>query len=397
MIMQSLKMAWESIRANKMRSFLTMLGIIIGVFSLVVLVSIISGATGSITDSISSMGSESLIVTIMDNKGKTLSYSELQGIKDLDSVSLVSPYVSVSTTMKGRRSKKMGTVYGVNGSYSSITSEKLVSGRYLTNTDDQNSNMVAVVSGEFIEDVLGVRSPDRALGEQFTVMRTHITVVGVLEKTDTTENAAMFGMSSYMIYVPYSLFVKMNPSARNIYSFMATAASASDLKQAQADVGDWLMKRYNDEEAFYIINYEEVMNILGDVTSTLSVVMGGVAAISLLVGGIGIMNIMLVSVTERTREIGIRKAIGASRQSILTQFLIEAMMISILGCFVGILLSWMLLRTITNLWGKIDFNLDPGIVVLACVFSLAIGLIFGLYPANKAAKKNPIDALHYAG
>jgi len=375
-----------------------MLGIIIGVFALVVLVSIVSGAAGSITNSISSMGSDSLTVTIMDNKGLPLSYSDLQQIRKCKDVKQVSPYVSTVSAVSSNRHSESGTVMGIDGAYASISSETLSAGRNITNTDFQNNSYVAVVSQAVIEDIVGTRVPADALGEQINISGHPVSIVGVINETnsDSRQSSAMFGMSSYQVYIPYTAMVRMTNIAKGISAFMVS--SSGDLDAAQTEVGDWLMKRLNnDKDAFYIVNFEEVMSILGDVTSTMSMVMGGVAAISLLVGGIGIMNIMLVSVTERTREIGIRKAIGASRQSILMQFLIEAMMISIIGCFIGIFFSWMVLKIITDVWGKIQFGLDPGVVVLACVFSLAIGMIFGLYPANKAAKMNPIDALHYAG
>ena len=396
MILQSLKMAWESIRANKMRSFLTMLGIIIGVFSLVVLVSIVSGATGSITDSISSMGSNSLTVTVVDDNGRSLKYEDLMDIEKSSHVASVSPYVTSMGTIKSRHNSESGSIYGVNGSYAGIAQTELAAGRNITDTDYRNNSYVAVVSQEVIEDILGTRDPAQALGEQISVSGHPLMIVGVIKEAENSQqNAQMFGMSVYSIYIPYTALVRLTDLGSGINAFMVSAEG--DLKTAQSEVGDWLTDRFGDEDSFYIVNFEEVMNILGDVTSTLSLVMGGVAAISLLVGGIGIMNIMLVSVTERTKEIGIRKAIGAGRGSILLQFLIEAMMISVIGCFIGVALSGAVLKIISDVWGKIQFGLEPGVVVLATVFSLAIGVIFGLYPANKAARKNPIDALHYAG
>lgn len=169
---------------------------------------------------------------------------------------------------------------------------------------------------------------------------------------------------------------------------------------AENKIESVLMERFeNDDEAFSIMNQSEIMEALGDVTNILSLLLGGIAAISLLVGGIGIMNIMLVSVTERTREIGIRKAIGAGRFAIMLQFLIEAMMVSLMGCFIGVVLSWGILKVLSVVAAgyELNFTLSMSVVWVAIIFSTVIGIVFGIYPAKKAAKKNPIEALRYIG
>ena len=181
-----------------------------------------------------------------------------------------------------------------------------------------------------------------------------------------------------------------------VTTFSASASGTTD--DAEDAMNALLLKRFQqDDDAFMLINMSSVSSAMDSVTGTLSTMLGCVAAISLLVGGIGIMNIMLVSVTERTKEIGIRKAIGAGHRSIMAQFLIEALMLSLIGCALGLLLSWVLLMIFSNISASLTFSMSPGVVGLAVIYSSAIGLIFGLYPANKAAKKHPIEALRYDG
>ena len=192
----------------------------------------------------------------------------------------------------------------------------------------------------------------------------------------------------------------MDSVPTNITSFCVSSESDESLDAAENKIESVLMERFeNDDEAFSIMNQSEIMEALGDVTNILSLLLGGIAAISLLVGGIGIMNIMLVSVTERTREIGIRKAIGAGRFAIMLQFLIEAMMVSLMGCFIGVVLSWGILKVLSVVAAgyELNFTLSMSVVWVAIIFSTVIGIVFGIYPAKKAAKKNPIEALRYIG
>lgn len=396
MLAQSIKMAWESIRTSKMRSFLTMLGIIIGVYALVVLVSIVDGATGSITDSINSLGSSSLSINISDSKGNPLPLSEIRGLTGVGTIDLVSPATQTTLQVKNGYSSENMTTYGVTPEFAAINELDIAYGRFIKEPDLDNHTNVVIVNQDVTEDILKVSNPANAIGQTISIAGRNFTVVGVMGKADN--NNTGFMLTNYVAYVPYSSLVRLSSRvSRNISSFVVSAKDGN-LSQAQSELKELLKKRFkNDERAYTVFNFNDVMGAMDDVMGTMSVVMGGVAAISLLVGGIGIMNIMLVSVTERTKEIGIRKAIGASRRTILMQFLIEALVLSVFGCIIGIGLSWMTLRIIGAIKPTIDFGLSGSVVLLATIFSMGIGLIFGLYPANKAAKMKPIDALRFDG
>lgn len=203
---------------------------------------------------------------------------------------------------------------------------------------------------------------------------------------------------TYDVYIPFTTLIRTGTGlSSNITRFYVSSASEESMDQAETALKTWLLSRFeNDEDAYKLINQSSVLEVMEDVNGTMTMLLGGIAGISLLVGGIGIMNIMLVSVTERTREIGIRKAIGASRGTIMFQFLIEAFIISLLGCAVGIILSGAAMLIINQV-GNVSYHLSVNIVIIAVAFSMFVGLVFGLYPANKAARKKPIDALRYIG
>lgn len=409
MIFQSMKMAWHAVVSNKLRSFLTMLGIIIGVVALIVLVSIANGATSSVTDQISSMGSSYLTVTITDDKGNPLRLKELSDFCEPEEVDEVAPVSWTSVTAKTSYSNGTMTLTGTTGSYADIQGLELFSGRFLKQTDIDNNSYVVVITKDTATELLGRVD---AVGESIKLNGKSFLVVGVLsDSTSLTQGAAVTSSSdsddsdssssSVQLegYIPFSTMTRLADNVLDVTMFYASGTDEDSLEPAENALTKLLMERFGeDEDAFSIVDQSEIMEAMSSVTNTMSLMIGGIAAISLLVGGIGIMNIMLVSVTERTREIGIRKAIGAGRETIMLQFLIEALLVSLMGCLAGIGLSWVILKVAAVVMkNSMSFTMDMKVVWLSVAFSVLIGVLFGLYPANKAASKKPIDALRYSG
>ena len=396
--MQSFVMALRSISANKMRAVLTMLGIIIGVMALVVLVSLVNGATTSVTDKVAELGSSMVSATILDDKGKSIRLSDLEQWMDQEpDIGLLAPYKN--STVVGKHGGNYGsvTVYGTTAAYYEIQGMQLSMGRWLKAADVANNSYVCVINHEAAEELIGFTD---CVGQSLTLGGTEFTIIGILEE-DKESLTSMLTAGTMMAYIPYPSLVRLASTVTNdITSFYISAPEGGSVQTAEDAMDRILLDRFNeDEDAFILSTSAFLEDALNDITSVLSILLGGIAAISLVVGGIGIMNIMMVTVTERTREIGIRKAIGASRGNILIQFLLEAVVLCMMGCGLGIFLSWAILQVVSTVVAStgIVFVLDGGIVLLAVVFCFIIGVVFGLYPANKAAKMKPIDALHYGG
>ena len=393
----SLKMALRSIASNRMRAILTMLGIIIGVMALVVLVSLVSGATNSVTEAVSSLGSSMVTVTIEDDKGKPITLETLDAWMQEEKIGPISPQIRDSLTATGKEGRGSITVYGTTAAYYDIQGLQLAMGRWLKNTDIQNNSYVCVINKTAAEELIGYAD---CVGESISINSVPFTIAGVLSD-DEDSLTAVFSAGTLVAYIPYTSLIRLSAIAQsNVASFYVSAAEGYTVEDAETAITDILMERFEeDEDAFSVSSQNILEETMSSITSVLTILLGGIAAISLIVGGIGIMNIMLVTVTERTREIGIRKAIGASRGTILLQFLMEAVVLCMLGCGLGIFLSWSILQIVNTVVASLDmvFRLDPGVVLVAVVFCFIIGVIFGLYPANKAAKMKPIDALHYGG
>lgn len=397
MILQSIKMALKSIKTNKLRSFLTMLGIIIGVFALVVLVSLVSGATSSITDSISGIGNDLISVNLFDWGEGTyrMSLKEVSALpEELEHVALVAPAAQGTVEAKTRMKGAGIQIYGTTAAYAEIQGYKMKYGRFLMNPDCENHTNVVVLNHETAIQFFG---RDNCVGEYLKLDGRDYKVIGVIDsgKEQQSMMSMLLGGGMYTVYVPYTSLIRLVSNVKlSVDQFYASAVDG-DTKAAQSELNDYLTEIYGDEDMFYIFSQSEISDAMDKVTSTLSLLLGGIAGISLLVGGIGIMNIMLVSVTERTKEIGIRKAIGAQPSAIRLQFLIEAITLSIVGCITGIILSWIVIEVI-NIIGNVSFGLSIPVIIVSVLFSSGVGVLFGLYPAHKASKMKPIDALRFS-
>lgn len=394
-MIQSFKMALKSIAGNKFRAFLTMLGIIIGVMALVILVSLVSGATGSVTDSISSLGNNLLTVTISDDKGSPVKLQTLNEWMEKNGIGLIAPSGETSATARYEGNSGSITVYGTTPPYETINGLSILLGRFIKSSDVDNHTNVVVINETAATELIGYAD---CIGEEVSLDGIKYTVVGLLED-DEDSLTAVFGRGSIVAYIPYTSLMRLSSEASsNVTSFSVSAES--DMATAEAVMTALLMDRFDqDDDAFTVSSRDALEDAMSDVTSVLMILLGSIAGISLIVGGIGIMNIMLVTVTERTREIGIRKAIGAGRGVILQQFLLESVVLCMFGCVIGVFLSWAVLRIISVVVSSLSmsFSLEWNVVLIAVGFCFLIGIVFGLYPANKAAKMAPIDALRYDG
>ena len=395
MIYQSFKMAVKAIAGNKMRSFLTILGVVIGVVAIVVLVSIGQGANSSVVESIEGMGTNLITANINARRMNPIDLDSLNELAQNENISYVAPISSVSGTVKaGATTYDDGVVQGTTPGYESIRNWTVAEGRFLQQPDIDNRSFVAVIGSEAATEMYGTT---HAVGETFSLNGYTITVVGVLAEVGSSAS----GSNDNQILIPFTLAQRLS-NQTSISSFYVSAVSSSQVTQAQAVVESYLEKafaNYNTNSfgtQYSVFNQSEMLSTLSETTNTLTLMLGGIAAISLLVGGIGIMNIMLVSVSERTREIGIRKAIGAARGNILMQFLIESLVVSLMGGLMGLAISVVAVNALAPVL-QMTLTIPVNVAWMAIAFSVFIGVVFGMYPANKASKLRPIEALHYEG
>ena len=395
MLFQSFKMAFKAIAGNKLRSFLTILGVIIGVVAIVVLVSIGQGANQSVVSRIEGMGTNLINASIRARRTNPVTMDGLNELAKNQNIAHVAPVVSVSGTVKaGITTYEDGSIQGTTTGLLDIRNWKIQQGRFIKQPDLDNRSFVAVLGSEAATEMFGTT---RVVGEAFSINGYTMTVIGVMEENESSAG----GSNNNQILLPFTLAQRIF-SQSGIGNFYVSAASAGVVDQAKEAVESYLegaFASYNTNTygtQYNVYSQSEMLSTLTETTNTLSLMLGGIAGISLLVGGIGIMNIMLVSVSERTREIGIRKAIGAARGNILMQFLIESLVVSLMGGVLGLLIS---IGAVTVLEPILDMPLAiPNFVAwMAIGFSVFIGVIFGMYPANEASKLHPIEALRYEG
>jgi putative ABC transport system permease protein len=384
-LLQVVKLALAGIKANKMRSLLTMLGVIIGVAAVIVLVSLGQGATSSVTGRIQGLGSNLVNISMRGNN-YSLDYDEVMAWKERPGIAGIAPMVSGNVTVKYGNKKYDTSLEGTNSEYEQVRNTKVQSGRFILPIDVSFRQKVVLLGTEVVSQVFGSTNP---IGETVKINGVNYKVVGILEEKGSTG----MGSSDDRVIIPISTAQRLLNS-RGIRSVAVQAATPEDVNTVVAQLDNLLFRKTKNTDAYRVNNQVEMLDTVNQITGTLTLMLGGIAGISLVVGGIGIMNIMLVTVTERTREIGIRKAIGARRKDILRQFLIEAVVVSGSGGILGILLG-MGLTYIAGVLMSMQISASVNIIGIAFGFSVIVGIVFGLYPANKAAKLHPIEALRF--
>lgn len=389
-ISQAFKMSIKSITGNKGRSALTMLGIIIGVASVIILTGIGAGATSSINESLEAMGTK--LITVSMSRGgwggstRTVSLDDMEEFleENPDLVSYMSPSMSGMAQLKVGNENTMTTLSSYDSAYTDIKEQKIMWGRYISDFDVEHRSYVCVVGTYIVQEYFGGMNP---IGQTIKLNGRQFEVVGVFEEQgDSTETSA-----DNAVTIPYTTAMRFLKN-KNITTYYFSATTEETVEAAVDALESFVTSKLGTDDGFTVSSVAEMMDAMDEITGTLTTMLAGIAAISLIVGGIGIMNIMTVSVSERTREIGIRKAIGARTTDILSQFLVESGILSCMGGVIGIAFGITAGTVVCKIIGM-TFVTQANMVLLSFCFSLFIGIFFGLSPAKKAAKLHPIDAL----
>lgn len=393
-IFESIIIAWESIVANKMRSLLTMLGIIIGVSSVITVAALGQGGRSAISKEMDSFGANRFGVYYNYEADKPITEADAFTLQDVETIRSISPYVEALAPVNWDSSnirskgKEIGVqIVATTDDYEHIASLKLDKGRFLSSEDERGKRFVAVINQALADELFKSKQP---IGEKILVGGRPFRVIGVLG-----QETSMFsmGQKNMMIYMPISTHFSIS-SNRWVDNIEGKAISQEEVDNALNQSLNILHRRHRNKDRYAAWNSQKEMDSVNKVTGIIALVISAIAGISLLVGGIGIMNIMLVSVTERTREIGIRKALGAQETDIMLQFLIESLVLSFFGGAIGLLLGFGVSSIIAS-FIKIPTSISFKMIALAFGFSAGVGVFFGIYPARKAAYQDPIEALRY--
>lgn len=392
---QSISMSIKNIRTNKMRSFLTTLGIIIGVTAVIALITIVHGVYDSVMGQFSELGANTITVSVTGNAMKTgISDSDIENIEALKYVNGTSPSVTTTATVMYEGSKNTVTVHGRSDAYFRNTTTNLVLGRELTSLEMDGSVYTCIIDRDCAQTFFLGTNP---LGQTLKLNGYTYTVVGLTDDGSDDDNSSFnsFGQSSGSagtVIIPYRNALRMTSSG-NITSLEVYVSDTQYSDAVTAAVENILSESFsNDSDSYTVTNMDSLIQSMETTENMLMAMLGGIASISLLVGGIGIMNMMLVSVSERTKEIGLRKALGAEPSRIQMQFLLESIFLSLTGGFVGVILGLIISYVASTLMST-TFEIQMSAILLGVGFSAAIGIIFGWVPARRASRLNPIDAL----
>ncbi|MGG4153243.1 ABC transporter permease [Peribacillus muralis] len=384
---ESMKMAIRSIKTNKVRAFLTMLGIIIGVASVIVLVSIGQGSSQSVQDEINSLGTNLLTVSVTDTDSVELTEDTINQFKKLDGVTDAAPVVTGRVYAKNGENSTQVSMTGTTSSYLSVRDLELSQGRFLTDLETELRSKVVILGSDTASTLFDKQN---AVNQNVLIGGVSYRVIGVLKSVGTS----MGSSGDDVIIAPITTAERATGST-TIGTVYVKAKNENIVERAMYQVQGVMTTSFPGQgDNYSVSNQEDLMETMSSVSDTFTLMLGGIASISLLVGGIGIMNIMLVSVSERTKEIGIRKAIGANRKSILLQFLIEAIVLSCLGGLLGVAFGLGIAKSISA-FSTLTITYSWSVTLFAFLFSILIGIIFGVFPANKASKLNPIQALRH--